>query len=119
MPSPPKWIDRLVKALCADDRADEILGDMHERFAILVERLGAAKARKRYLRESLSYIRWSNIKGDKMKSKTPQTFTLLRHYLLMAIRVTTRNLSFTAINTAGLALGMACFLLIFLWTSSE
>lgn len=118
-PPPPSWVDRLVRGICADDKAEEVLGDLHERYELLVQRLGAKKARSRYLKESISYIRWSNIKSRKMNSRTPQFLSLIRHYLLMAIRVTTRNRSFTAINVSGLALGMACFLLIFLWTSSE
>ena len=117
--TPPSWIDRLVRGICASHKAEEVIGDLHERYALQVQRLGEKKARRRYLKESISYMRWSNIKGEKMNSKTPQALSLLRHYLLMAFRVTTRNRAFTVINVSGLALGMACFLLIFLWTTSE
>jgi len=117
--TPPQWIDRLIRSLAADDKVEEIMGDLHERYELLVARLGEKKARRRYIKECLSCIRRSNLKSEKMNSRTPQALTLIRHYLLMALRVTTRNRAFTIINVSGLALGMACFLLIFLWTSSE
>lgn len=116
---PPQWIDRLVRRLCARSKAEEIIGDTHERYQLQVARIGEKKARRRYLRESLSYIRLSNMREENKTSHRLQPLTFLNHYLTMALRVTWRNRTFTAINVSGLALGMACFLLIFLWTRSE
>lgn len=44
---------------------------------------------------------------------------MLFHYLLVAKRNLIRQRSFSAINIVGLALGMTCFLLIFLWVQDE
>lgn len=44
---------------------------------------------------------------------------LIKNYLLIAWRVLQRNKVFAAINILGLALGMACSLLIFLWIHDE
>jgi len=44
---------------------------------------------------------------------------MLKNYLLIAIRNLKRNKIFSAINILGLALGMACSLLILLWVQHE
>lgn len=44
---------------------------------------------------------------------------MLTNYLKIAWRNITRNKAFSAINILGLALGMACSLLIFLWIQNE
>ncbi|WP_205573274.1 ABC transporter permease [Flavisolibacter nicotianae] len=44
---------------------------------------------------------------------------MVKNYLLVALRNMQRNKAFTAINVLGLALGIACSLLIFLWVNDE
>lgn len=44
---------------------------------------------------------------------------MIKNYLLVAIRNLTRNKVFSVINILGLALGMACSLLILLWVNDE
>ncbi len=44
---------------------------------------------------------------------------MIRNYLLVAIRNLLRNKTFSSINIMGLALGMACSLLILLWVKDE
>ncbi len=44
---------------------------------------------------------------------------MFRHYLTIAFRQIIRNKTFAAINILGLALGIACSLLIFLWVRDE
>jgi putative ABC transport system permease protein len=44
---------------------------------------------------------------------------MISHYLLMASRNLWRNRSFSLINISGLALGLACSLLIWLWVNDE
>src|SRR5688500_4345993 len=44
---------------------------------------------------------------------------MFRNYLRTAFRNLVRHKSFSAINLSGMALGMACSLLIFLWVRDE
>src|SRR5258705_10317688 len=44
---------------------------------------------------------------------------MIKNYLIIAIRNIVRNKAFSAINICGLALGMACSLLILLWVQDE
>jgi putative ABC transport system permease protein len=44
---------------------------------------------------------------------------MLKHYLKIAIRNMTRERGYAFINIAGLAVGMACFILIVLWVRDE
>lgn len=47
------------------------------------------------------------------------SFTMFRNYLKIAWRNLIRNKAFSIINISGLALGLACSMLIFLWVSDE
>src|ERR1700712_2904291 len=44
---------------------------------------------------------------------------MLRNYIKIALRNLWKNKGFSAINIVGLAMGMACSLLIFLWVQDE
>ncbi|MCJ7582737.1 MAG: ABC transporter permease [Candidatus Aminicenantes bacterium] len=44
---------------------------------------------------------------------------MIKNYILCAFRVFKKNPSYTIINISGLAIGMACFILIFLWVKNE
>src|SRR4030095_1300197 len=44
---------------------------------------------------------------------------MLKNYLLVAIRNLRKNKAFSIINILGLALGLGCSLLIFLWVADE
>ena len=44
---------------------------------------------------------------------------MLKNYLKIAIRNISKNKLYSFINIAGLAIGMACFILIMLWVQDE
>ncbi len=43
----------------------------------------------------------------------------MNHYVLVAFRNILRSKSFSLINISGLALGLACSLMIYLWVNDE
>lgn len=108
----------MISRLCAAHLQEEILGDLYERYQLSVARLGESKARRRYWREALAYMRPAFFKKT-TQNTTPHPITMVRHYFLTAFRNTIRNKAFSIINVLGLSLGMCCFLLIFLWVADE
>jgi predicted permease len=49
----------------------------------------------------------------------PPSISMFRHYITLAFRNLFRSKAFSAINVLGLALGMACSLLVYLWVEDE
>ncbi|GAB3768057.1 ABC transporter permease [Spirosoma horti] len=121
---PPEWLDKLLSNLLAPHCREEVLGDLHERYALRVRRLGERKARGTYWREVLAYVRPSTIRrktADSAYRKYPQPAitAMLRNYLTIAFRTLSRNKLYTTLNVAGLTFGITCFLLIGLYLFDE
>ncbi|GAB3494847.1 ABC transporter permease [Spirosoma knui] len=135
---PPDWANRLLARFIPSDLLEELLGDLHEQFEQQVAEVGAAKARQLYVLEVLKFCRPYFLKRRAIHHKqlSPVTQfnpysqqeyrtilffnpTMIRNYLKIAWRNVIHNKTFSAINILGLALGMACSLLIFLWIQDE
>ncbi|WP_222930332.1 ABC transporter permease [Larkinella punicea] len=120
-PCPPRWPDRLLTWLIAPHLREEVLGDLHERFHRRVERLGEAKARQRYWRDVLAYLRLSNLKRKPSAYSSPFFLSpvMLRNYFKIAQRNLLKHKGYSLINIGGLATGMAVAMLIGLWIYDE
>jgi putative ABC transport system permease protein len=118
-PKPPRWPDRLLSWLVAPHLREEILGDMHERFYRRAEQMGEAKARQRYWRDILAYVRPAFMKRKPTEFPNPTNTVMLRNYFKIAFRNLIGGKSFSVINIAGLAIGMAGAILILLWLQNE
>jgi predicted permease len=116
---PPRWADRLLERLCAPEKLEEVLGDLHERYYRDVRRLGGKQARRRYPREVLSYLRPSIMKRKPTHHPQSLFIDMLRNYLTIAWRNLAKNRAFSAINLGGLAVGMGVAMLIGLWVYDE
>jgi putative ABC transport system permease protein len=118
---PPRWLDRLLTWLVAPHLREEVLGDLHERYHRRAQRLGQAAAHRRYAREVLAYCRPSFIRRKPQEYPSPFFLSpdMLRNYFTIAWRTLTKSLTHSLVNLIGLALGMACSLLIGLWVYDE
>lgn len=112
-PQPPRWLDRLIEYFCAPHLLEQVMGDLHERYSLRVNRIGEAKARRLYRREVLAYVRYSIFKRRSSQNTKPVFADMLRNYFKVARRNVYRNKAFSVINVLGLALGTACAILIF------
>lgn len=119
MNNPPRLPDKLLERFCAPHLLEEVMGDLHERFYLRAEKEGVAKARRKYWREVLSYMRPYIFKHKKSQYTSTISTDMLRNYFTIAFRNIVRNKAFSFINILGLTLGLACSLLIFLWVQDE
>ena len=118
-PTPPKWLDHLIERCCAPELLEEVLGDLHERYHRRVQQVGEAKAKRRYWREVLAYLRPSVIKRQSINPTKPIPMDMLRNHFKIAFRNLRRKKVYSSINILGLAIGLACCLLIFQYVSFE
>ncbi len=116
--SPPRWLLRFFRWFCHPDFAEDIEGDLCERFAKTAAETSARKARWRFLIEVLLLFRPGIIKPI---SDTPFFIPIgmFKHNLLITYRSYMRNKISFFINLIGLSSGLACVLLIYLWVGDE
>ncbi|WP_338876452.1 ABC transporter permease [Spirosoma sp. SC4-14] len=117
--TPPRLADRLLTWFCAPHLREEVLGDLHERYALRVKRIGEKNAKWRYWRDMLTYVRPEFVKRKPSEYPQPTNTTMLRNYLKIAFRTLAKHKGYSAINMAGLSVGMAVALLIGLWLWDE
>ncbi len=126
---PPRLADRLLTWFCAPHLREDVLGDLHERFARRVVRDGAASARRQYWLDMLAYLRPEFIIRPKQPELSlfpytetyskPAHTTMIRNYLKIAWRTLLKHKGYSFINIFGLATGMAVAMLIGLWLYDE
>jgi putative ABC transport system permease protein len=92
---------------------DSALGDLMETFEYKVEKSDLGSARRWFF---LEVIR--GIPGFLM-NRIYWRIAMLRNYMLIALRKMMSNRMFAVLNLVGLAVGMACFLMINLWIKDE
>lgn len=117
--TPPVWAQRLLKWRCPSDSLEEVEGDLKELYACWVETVGKLEADKRYILNVIRLQRPFRHQPQKHPRSSVNLTTMINHYTRVAFRNLLRSKSFSAINISGLALGIACSLLIYLWVKDE
>jgi predicted permease len=98
---------------------EEVQGDMLEEFYFQCRHNGVAAARRDYVRNVLGFMRPFAIKRKSSPSYPLLPMNMIGHYFTVALRQVWRHKAFSAINVAGLAIGMTCCMAIFLWVADE
>ena len=119
-PGPPRLARTLLRRLCAPQWLEEIEGDLEEQFAAQVKEKSLSRAHLTYWRDVLllsarPYVR-SQQTRHYQQARGP---FMLKNYLKITLRQRRRQPLYTAINVLGLAVGMACCLLIGLYVEDE
>ncbi|MCB0846421.1 MAG: ABC transporter permease, partial [Bacteroidetes bacterium] len=114
-PFPPKWADKLLSFFCKDALLEEIQGDLHEYYSRLIDEKGAFKANMFYWFQVLNFIRPYALKRRK-NSIFPD---MLKYNILIALRNLRRQKFYAFINITGLAIALACCLLISIFVLDE
>jgi len=112
-PTPPKWANRFLEWFCHPNLLEEIQGDAYELFERRCKKEGVQIARRRFTWDVLRSFRLSTIKNI---DPTP---IMLKNNFKTAFRQLKRQKFYSAINIIGLALGIACCLLIALYIKDE
>jgi ABC-type antimicrobial peptide transport system permease subunit len=105
----PKLAKALLKRLSPSHLEDTALGDYDEIFRLKMEQRGSFRAKLWYWQQALRSIPVSTFWG----------LVMLRNYLTVTWRNIKRHKAFSLINIAGLAIGIACCILILLWIQDE
>ena len=89
------------------------VGDFVEIYESLIEEKGTAAAHRWLWKEALRSL------PGFFKISINWNVTMIKNYLKTSLRNMARNRIFAAINLLGMAVGMACFILIMFWTQNE
>jgi putative ABC transport system permease protein len=110
---PAPMARRLVERLCWPEDREALLDNLDEEYAVREEQKGAGRARRWYRLQAARCV--VPLLGYEFLWR----FVMLRNDLKTAFRHYRRHKSFFAIHLVGLAIGMACCLLIMLWVQDE
>ena len=104
---------RLLKIISSAKDYDYAIGDLEETYEYIAENEGPKKAIRWFWREVLKSL------PGFVKNGIYRRSAMIRNYFKIAFRNIIRNKVFASINILGLAVGMACFILITLWIQDE
>ncbi|MCJ7680031.1 MAG: ABC transporter permease [Candidatus Aminicenantes bacterium] len=113
LPRPPRLATRILRFFLRLDEEQEKMGDFDEGFQVQVESEGIHRARSWYRRQLLRVIPTS------LKNHLIWSVQMFKNYFKITVRNLLRYKGYSFINLFGLALGMACCLLIFLFIQRE
>ena len=114
--TPPKLAERLLLWFLRHELAEEVLGDLDEKFYVMLEKHSAGHARRNYWYQVLKYLRPFAMKKQKLKRYHN---TMFKHNIIISYRSFMRFKSTFFINLIGLSSGLACALFIYLWMADE
>lgn len=119
MSKPPKYADKLLLLFLKEELAEEVLGDLQEKFESLSASKSRSRARRNYWFQVFNYVRPFAIRRFRKLNFFRMNFSLLRNYVLMALRVFRNNPGHTSINVLGLAIAVSCSFFMYLWVEDE
>jgi putative ABC transport system permease protein len=112
------WSFKVFHWICPEHLYEEIEGDLIQKFEKDVKALGERKAKRKLLWNTIRFFRPEIILRNKFKPKFINSM-LLTNYLKVAFRNLWRSKGYSFITIGGLAIGIACSLVIFLFVHGE
>ncbi|MBV6646831.1 MAG: ABC transporter permease, partial [Cyclobacteriaceae bacterium] len=114
---PPRWANWLLEWFCDDHQIEILQGDLYELFEKRMELKGSFRAKIYFVLDVLGVLR--PFARKRKRSTHYNLFDMLRNYLTITYRNIRSQKTYSFINAAGLAIGLACFILIFLYIQDE
>lgn len=115
--TPPKWADRFLEWYCNPSLLEGIQGDAYELYNRTLKNRSRRVANVEYVWNVLRFFRWSNIRRS--QPQPAANFMMLKNYFTVFKRDFVRQNGYSFLNVFGLAIGIACFLLISLYIRDE
>jgi len=114
---PPRLARKLLLALLRDDLAEEVAGDLEEKFMSMKKTRSSFRARLNYWYQVLNYIRPFAL--HKTRNLSLNRYAMFKSYFKIGWRNLLREKGHAVINIGGLAIGMTVAMLIGLWIKDE
>ncbi len=120
MHQPPRWITAFVQWYASEHYRDEVIGDMLEAYDQRATHQGISKANWRYFLDALRYFRPYVIFGEENHSQNTITFsTSMKSIVSLSFRKFKKQPGYSLLNLVGLAMGLGCSYLLFLYVAQE
>ncbi|MEQ9116904.1 ABC transporter permease [Fulvivirga sp.] len=113
---PPRLAQRLLEWFIKDELAEEVLGDLDEKYYYSIKNKSTTRAKLNYWYQVLHYLRPFALKNYWSNSNN---LSMFNNYFKISYRNLLKYRSFSILNILGLSLGFTCSLLIFLWVQDE
>jgi putative ABC transport system permease protein len=113
---PPKRAHGFLSRLLREEIAEEVLGDLDEKFYLELQKRSVLRAKLNYWYQVFNYLRPFAIR--KSKGHLNQ-YTMYGSYVKVGWRNLAKNKGYSFINIVGLATGMAVAMLIGIWIADE
>ncbi len=110
---PPRILEFFLQRLASSPDNESLAGDFAEIFDKVLREKGKAKALRWYLFHVLKLI------PSYIENQIYWTVDMIRSYSKIAFRNFLRKKGFSLINISGLAIGLACAILILVWIQHE
>ena len=107
---PPKRAEQFLQWFIRGELAEEVLGDLEEKYYSILEQKSPLQAKINYWYQVLNYLRPFAIR--QFPSTSFIYLPMIKHNFLISWRTLIRNKSYSFINILGLTLGIACALVI-------
>jgi putative ABC transport system permease protein len=114
---PPPLAQRLLLRFLREDLAEEVQGDLEEKFYVTIKNKSVFRAKLNYWYQVLNYLR--PFARRKSRSHTLFHFAMLQSYFRIGWRNLLKNKGYSFINIGGLATGMTIAILVGLWVHDE
>ena len=113
----PRLAQKILLRFLREDLAEEVLGDLEEKFYVTCKTRSVYKAKLGYWYQVLHYLRPFAIR--KSKPIHSNHYAMFQSYFKIGWRNLLKNKGYSLINIGGLAMGMAVALLIGFWMLDE
>jgi putative ABC transport system permease protein len=114
---PPSLLRWILKSFLREELAEEVQGDLEEKYRALLKNKGPFYAKLNYGYQVLHYIRPFALKGK--IARNTNRYAMFQNYFKIGWRNLVKNKGYSFINIGGLAVGMMIATLIGLWVYDE